>query len=434
MFLKYQKQNYLFKELREGIKENYNVDILADDHPLKIALDDPNNTNKNNELISELFKYYGYGDEDIINDDTETLISQAATWGLVEIEDSDDWADTFQKLGLNFSRRGQVQDKGNLVDPETGLPTFSQGDKYYGNNTIDVTLGYGAKKKKERKDLPPDDSIPQPDIPYTKMDEPVRPSQNAPWWLQDIIKMNGDMYDYMNIKKYMPWQATPAVDFMEPEFYSPERELAANAEQLAIGAQGAAQFTGPQSFNARYSQMAGKAATNAADILARYNNLNVGVANQTEKFNVDTFNEYAEDRADDATALFDKVSLLNQNYDNAKNEARQNMRQSYIDAITNAAQAASLNALYPNFAVYTPTGGTPLDIPGWGKPKPNKPAETPEQAWARISGMKGITQSAKEKAWLTFIGAYDKEKKEDEDEQEAKVQTYPGSTGTTKKK
>jgi hypothetical protein len=180
--------------------------------------------------------------------------------------------------------------------------------------------------------------------------------------------------------------------------------------------------------------MAGKAATNAADILARYNNLNVGVANQTEKFNVDTFNEYAEDRADDATALFDKVSLLNQNYDNAKNEARQNMRQSYIDAITNAAQTASLNAMYPNFATYTPTGGTPMYFPGWGKPKPTKPAETPEQAWARISSMKGLSQDAKEKAWLKFMGVYDKEKLEEEDEQEQKLQTYPGTTTNNKSK
>jgi hypothetical protein len=179
----------------------------------------------------------------------------------------------------------------------------------------------------------------------------------TPWWMQDIIKTTGAAMDYMGVKKYMPWQATPAVDYMEPTFYSPERELAANAEQLAIGADGAAAFGSPQAFNARFSQMAGKTAENAANILGRYNNLNVGVANEAEKFNVETFNQYADQRAQDATNLYDKVTIANQQFDNSKNMARQNMRQSYIDAITNRAQTQALNTLFTDFYTDPSTGG-----------------------------------------------------------------------------
>ncbi len=179
----------------------------------------------------------------------------------------------------------------------------------------------------------------------------------TPWWMQDIIKTTGAAMDYMGVKKYMPWQATPAVDYMEPTFYSPERELAANAEQLAIGVDGAAAFGSPQAFNARFSQMAGKTAENAANILGRYNNLNVGVANEAEKFNVETFNQYADQRAQDATNLYDKVTIANQQFDNSKNMARQNMRQSYIDAITNRAQTQALNTLFTDFYTDPSTGG-----------------------------------------------------------------------------
>ena len=93
--------------------------------------------------------------------------------------------------------------------------------------------------------------------------------------------------DYGKIKKYLPWEATPAVDFVEPTFYSPERELAANAEQLAIGSEGLSNFTSPEAYTSRFTALAGQAAKNSADIMARYNNLNVGVANEAEKYNTE---------------------------------------------------------------------------------------------------------------------------------------------------
>lgn len=177
------------------------------------------------------------------------------------------------------------------------------------------------------------------------------------WWLQDIVKTAGATRDFFGIKKYGPWQATPGVDYVDPTFYDPNREIAAINEQMNIGTQGAQIFTGPQAYNARFAQMQGQGAKSVADTMSRINNLNVGVANQTEGVNTDIYNQHSQNLAGLQTQLYDKGVILNQQFDNAKNMARQNMRQSYIDAITNKNQTASLNEMFPQFHINPLEGG-----------------------------------------------------------------------------
>ena len=183
------------------------------------------------------------------------------------------------------------------------------------------------------------------------------PPTNAPWWMQDIVKTTGAALDLARINRYMPWQATPETYLPEATFYDPTRELAANAEQANIQTQGLAAFTGPQALSARSSAIQGQAAKNAADIMARYNNLNVGIANQLSQERSNIMNQAAMNKANMDTQLWDKYNVANQQFDNAKNMARQNLRQSYIDAITNRAKTQALNTLYPNYYTDPSTGG-----------------------------------------------------------------------------
>jgi hypothetical protein len=53
----------------------------------------------------------------------------------------------------------------------------------------------------------------------------------------------------------------------------------------------------------------------------------------------------------------DQVNTVNQNYDNAKRAAREQLRSSYIDAVTNRAQAQVMNDLYPNYQIDPSSGG-----------------------------------------------------------------------------
>jgi hypothetical protein len=181
--------------------------------------------------------------------------------------------------------------------------------------------------------------------------------ERAPWWLQDIVGVAGAFGDLNRINRYMPWQATPNVHLPQATFYDPTRELGANAEQANIQTQGLAAFTGPQALSARSSQIQGQALKNAADIMGRYNNLNVGLANELEQNRAQILNAASQNQANLDTQLWDKYTILNQQFDNSKAQARQELRKQYINAITNRAKAQALNSLYPNYHTDPSSGG-----------------------------------------------------------------------------
>jgi hypothetical protein len=200
---------------------------------------------------------------------------------------------------------------------------------------------------------------------------PVNQGDYAPWWLQDIVKTTGAANDLMRVKKYLPWQATPEVRLPDATFYDPTRELAANAEQANIQTQGMGAFMGPQALSARSSSIQGQALKNAADIQSRYNNMNVEIANKLNQERTSIMNTASQNKAGLDTQLFDKYTIANQQFDNSKNLARQNLRQSYIDAITNKAKTQALNSLYPNF--YTdPSRGGYVNHTGYAAINPTK--------------------------------------------------------------
>jgi hypothetical protein len=190
------------------------------------------------------------------------------------------------------------------------------------------------------------------------------PGPPAEWWLQDTIKTTGAFGDLMGIKKYMPW--APGVELQQPRptFLDPTRELAANAEQANIQTQGMAQFAGPQALSARSSSVQGQAAKNAADILSKYNNANVNIANQFELKGTDIANQESMLKQASAQKLYDQNTIANQQFDNSKLAMRNNLRNYYTNAITNRWQTDALNQMYPNYAVDPSVGGRMNYRPG----------------------------------------------------------------------
>jgi hypothetical protein len=186
----------------------------------------------------------------------------------------------------------------------------------------------------------------------------------AEWWLQDTIKTTGAFADLMGVKKYMPW--APGVDLQKPRptFLDPTRELAANAEQANIQTQGVAQFAGPQALSARSSGIQGQAAKNAADVLSKYNNANVNLANQFELKATDVTNQESMLKQATSQRLYDQNTVANQQYDNSKLAMRNNLRNYYTNAITNKWQTDALNQMYPNYAVSQGSGGRMTYKPG----------------------------------------------------------------------
>jgi hypothetical protein len=248
-------------------------------------------------------------------------------------------------------------------------------DNYFGIRQLDptkpeVTVTPTAKKKCECIDPDTNEKtvfeIESDDECMCGEDEPGTVSEDvaatpprgpAPFWLQDTINTMGAFGNLMGVDKAMPFEASADLEAPRGVFYDPTRNLAANAEQANIQTQALAQFTGPQQLSARSASVQGQAAKNAADTMATFNNMNIPLANQLEQQQTGVRNQQNLLNQQTATRLYDKNTIAQQQYDNAKRQATADLRTAYNTALTNRSKTDALNQLYPNYQVDPATGG-----------------------------------------------------------------------------
>lgn len=321
---------------------------------------------KRHSEFNELYKSLNNGKElvdDLVSRDKATR-TKAANW--------------FQNNYLNEARK--LKAKGINVnewfDPKANVKTSPQGmDDKFGIHTWSApalipTATTPAATSTAVTTTPAKDT----GVIAAQLEKPYVNPDYAPWWLQDQIKTAGAAMDFARIKKRMPWQATPNLTLADPTFYDPTRALAANTEMTNLAMQSANAFTNPQLAGALTLAAQAQGAGRAADIIAQNQGQNVGVANQFEDANVNRINTFANNRANAVTGLYDKNILASQNFDNSRNMAREKLRQSYIDAITNRRNTQNLNQMYPQFAVDPSLGGpmffhSPRNMKGDQKPQ-----------------------------------------------------------------
>jgi hypothetical protein len=166
-------------------------------------------------------------------------------------------------------------------------------------------------------------------------------------------------------KKYLPYMAQYNATLPEPTFKDPNRELAANAEQMNIMTQGLANFAGPQGFMANASAVQGKAAENAANILGRYQNDNVGIANYFAPLRSDIMNKQKLYNAERVNELWKGNAIANQQYDNSKNAYRNNLARTFGQAWNNRMNLGMINAVNPMYNI-DPLSGRSFFINGYG--------------------------------------------------------------------
>lgn len=255
-------------------------------------------------------------------------------------------------------------------DIGSGKAKISPADAAYTNTTTGQVAGITGKKRIE--DLLKEEEFDEEttNTEKKKQEEYARQPQNAPWWLQDIVKSGKAFGDWAGIQKYMPWAPTPNVTLPEATYYDPNRQLAANAEASANIIQNLGAFQGPQSLSSRASQIFGQTAKGAADTLAQYNNMNVGVANNMALQRANLLNQNAIQRTGIAKQLYDENTMANQQFDNAKAMATENMVNQWVSGKTNAMNTYNLNQMYPQYHVHPEFGG-PISFEGGRPVKPD---------------------------------------------------------------
>jgi hypothetical protein len=120
-------------------------------------------------------------------------------------------------------------------------------------------------------------------------------------------------------KRYTPYAAPLNAMIPEPTFYDPNRELAEGASQRNMMAAYMSQMD-PQQFSARASALNAQGAEQAANTIGRYQNMNVGVANQFSPLQTDIMNKVMAYRADAA----DKLAFNAQQEDKAYRNTMRN--------------------------------------------------------------------------------------------------------------
>ena len=212
---------------------------------------------------------------------------------------------------------------------------------------------------------------------------PIPPPRKPPeWWLQDNVNVMGAASDLASVKKYMPWEARVDLEEPRPTFLDPTRELAAQSEQSNIASQASASFAGAQGLGARNAATQGNAAAQAANTLSNINNQNVNIANQFEGTQVGIRNQESMLNQQMANRVYDKNTIANQQFDNAKLQGRQNLRNAYNTAVTNKWKTDALNQMYPNYQTEAGPGGRVTYTPTDKRLDPSKKQNTYVEAKA----------------------------------------------------
>ena len=191
------------------------------------------------------------------------------------------------------------------------------------------------------------------------------------WTNPDKMGMLNALYNLGTVKRYTPWEPTVQMQTATPTFADPTRALAANAEQAAMAQQANSMTAGPA---ARYlaSDIQGKAATNAANVIGQYANMNVGIANQAAANNAQIANAQMAADAERLKRLYDGNTISKQQYDNAMRQARQAVVQQYGIGANNASTIYNINKTEsPYYAIEPGTGAmyfhSPRAYSNWQK-------------------------------------------------------------------
>jgi hypothetical protein len=290
---------------------------------------------------------------------------------------------------FSIEQRGRFNE--SLQGQQEG--SISQADAILANTTRGQIAGYDFGKYGEEDFIPEqpvDETVTQDE---TKQDVTTQPPMagGAPWWAQDEAINLATFGNLYNINKQLPFVAPYEPPQMFASYIDPDRQIAAINEAAGQAVQGLASYSGPQAFSSRMSDLQGNAAKSIADTLSSVNNANQNIYNQANQINVGLQDAGRKAAADRATNIFDKNTIANQQFENSKNQARQQYVQSYTNAITNAAKAQGLNTLYPQYRVDPSTGGMIFPT-GVGKPFDGSQTAS-EYDWDEVAKRKNMLKT-----------------------------------------
>ena len=218
-----------------------------------------------------------------------------------------------------------------------------------------------AKEKEEVKKTVEEEKAKEIEKEQEYIDQipPMAPYQgDAPWWLQDQLKVAGAFGDLMGVNKYYPWAPKYNPEIPNVRFLDPTRNIAAQSEQAKILGDAMAQFSPSANLAAgRLSGIQGQLAKGVADVQNQYDTNNVQIANTFEPAISDIYNKAQLYNQGVSKELYNGNTIMNQQYDNTMRALKNNLLNYEVNGITNAMKTDAMNQMYPQFRVDPSVGG-----------------------------------------------------------------------------
>jgi hypothetical protein len=208
----------------------------------------------------------------------------------------------------------------------------------------------------EGKIIPPPQETPGKDPVVKQLGEEKPLIQPFGYRQQDLNALNRATAARFEIPRLEAWSKSAPVVMSDRAYYSPERTIAAANEQLNQGMQGVKAFASAQNAGADAMALTGQAYANVANAISDYADKNVGVFNAGEQYNNQIDNARSQQEAQQATNMWDKNTLLKQNFHNALSAAKDKIVNLTNQAMTNAADIYKMNLTAENFKMDPRTG------------------------------------------------------------------------------
>jgi hypothetical protein len=274
----------------------------------------------------------------------QTAAFQAAYNGLNDLYQNPETQGTLKDFKM--FQTGVANDK--VTGEQSG--SVSGVDGFLGNTTAGQFL-LPADSELELQDVKDSETT---DIKHLK---DTKQAAQRNWWTPDVVNLASATTDYLQAKKYDPWQATPEYEQANPQF-TDFRGSAARINSLGAGlARQAATFTGPQAQAAMHSNIQRNMIDPILQTQENENRMNIGVANQFALTNAQAKNQFNQLKGQQDTQLYDKYTIANQQFDNTKRALKWNMVNMFNNGWNNAGKTQALNSMTQQYQV-NPTLGT----------------------------------------------------------------------------
>jgi hypothetical protein len=194
-------------------------------------------------------------------------------------------------------------------------------------------------------------------LPAATFEEQQVADERMPWHTQDLINLRGAQRDLLDIEKYRPFAPPVQADmpsWRDVDFRGAAGRVASNVAGIA---QQLGQFAGPQSYNARMADVQAKSAADIAQLREQEYETNQTAFNTWRTGVAVMRNQLAGQEAVRSKRLFDETAVANQQFDNAKRQARQAIRAAEIQGLSNLERTKLYNEMYPDFNITTQAYG-----------------------------------------------------------------------------